>query len=46
VWSGKLAEACDRISTGTLLRRDREVFDILALELAIAALAGDPLPVR
>lgn len=44
--AGRLAEACDRISSRTALPRDREVFDILALELAIGTLSGDLSPVK
>jgi asparagine synthase (glutamine-hydrolysing) len=40
----RLAEACDRISSRTAQQRDREVFDVLALETAIASLTGGPLP--
>jgi asparagine synthase (glutamine-hydrolysing) len=38
----RLAESCDRISAGVPLPRDREIFDVLALEVAIAALTGGP----
>lgn len=41
----KLAQACDRISEGTFAQRDLEVYDVLALELAIGTLTGDSFPV-
>jgi hypothetical protein len=44
VSAARLAEACDRISSRTAQPRDREVFDVLALETAVAALTGDTLP--
>jgi hypothetical protein len=43
--AARLAEACDRITSCTAQPRDREIFDVLALEVAISALAGDPQPV-
>lgn len=43
--AARLAEACDRLADGTAVPRDREVFDVIALEVAIGALSGDRAPV-